>query len=64
MKRSIKLFSKGASLADIGSLLVKYEIPVSEGESISTGQPGDKFYYVSFICFQYGEDLLISSARG
>jgi len=48
LKRSIKLLSKGASLADIGSLLVKYGIPVSEVESISTGQPGDQSYYVSF----------------
>jgi hypothetical protein len=48
MKRSIKLLSKGASLADIGALLIKYKIPVTEVESISTGQPGDQSFYVSF----------------
>ena len=61
MKRSIQLLSKGASRADIGSLLVKYKIPVSEVESISTGQPGDQSYYVSFKSVSSVEKICLSA---
>ena len=61
MKRSIKLLSKGASLADIGTLLVKYGIPVSEVESISTGQPGDQSYYISFKSVSSVEKICLAA---
>ena len=61
LKRSIKLLSKGASLADIGTLLVKYGIPVSEVESISTGQPGDQSYYISFKSVSSVEKICLAA---